>query len=540
MTATQQSPASATRTPIVLVADKLAPAGVALLEQAGLEVRVQQGLSPEELVAAAAEVDGILVRSASKVTEQVMEGAPRLKAVGRAGIGVDNIDVAAATRRGVVVMNTPLANATTTAELAIAHLFGLARHTAKAQASMRAGRWDKASLSGREVTGKTLVVVGLGKIGRIVAERGLGLRMRVLAHDPFLTGPSPIDQVELVDFERALAEADVLSLHVPRTDATLGLIDAAALAKMKPDACLINCARGGLVDEDALVAALDAGRLAGAALDVFATEPLPEDSPLRQVENLLMTPHLGASSSEAQERVSTEIAAQMIDFLTKGEARCAINAPSLTAEQLTHLRPFLQLARRGASMLAQATDEAIEQVEITTRGALAEGDTAAIKLAVIAGLLAPTLDGPVNDVNAEALADERGLRVLEERDRVGRVRGADLQVRVRTTGGQELEVAGTVLLERPRLTRFAGFGVDLVPEGTLLMTRHRDAPGVLAQVASVLGEQGVNIGGLHMSARRPEDDLAIALFTLDRALERAELDALAGLDPLVAARSLVL
>lgn len=542
MNGTTTSSETSTASPIVLVADKLAPEGVELLKNAGLQVRVQQGLSPAELVAAVSDVDGILVRSSSRITADVVEAAPKLKAVGRAGIGVDNIDLTAASQRGVLVMNTPLANATTTAELAVAHLFGLARHTARAQASMNSGRWEKSALVGREVTAKTLAIIGLGKIGRIMADRGLGLRMNVIAHDPFLTGDSPVKGVELVDLDTALAQADFVSIHVPRTDDTTGLFNAEALAKMKSTACLINCARGGLVVEQDLLEALRNGTIAGAALDVFESEPLPDDSPLRELPNLMLTPHLGASSSEAQQRVSTEIAQQMIDFLLHGEARCAVNAPTVSAEEMAVLRPYTQLARRAALMLAQSTEQPIQRVEIIYRGELARQSTAPVRLAVISGLLAPSLDGPVNDVNAEALATERCLHVLEEHDRSSDLVGTALEVRGATTDGHTHAVAGTVFAGQPRLTQFEGFGVDFVPQGNLLLTNHSDEPGVLGLVATWLGDRNINIGGLHMGARQQAAaaDSALALYALNRPLEKQELVELTELSCIFSARSIVL
>jgi len=542
MTGTATTPKTSTATPVVLVADKLAPEGIELLRDAGLTVRVQQGLSPEELVAAATDVDGILVRSASRVTADVIKGAERLKAVGRAGIGVDNIDLGAASRRGVLVMNTPLANATTTAELAIAHLFGLARHTARAQASMSAGKWEKSALVGREVTAKTLAVIGLGKIGRIVADRGLGLRMNVIAYDPFLTGESPIKGVELVDLDTALSRADFITIHVPRTDDTAGLFNAKTMAKMKPSACLINCARGGIVVESDLVEALKSGVIAGAALDVYESEPLAEDSPLRELPNLLLTPHLGASSSEAQQRVSTEIAQQMIDFLLHGEARCAVNAPTVSAEEMAVLRPYAQLARRAALMLAQSTDQPIQRAEVIYRGELAGQSTAPLRLAVISGLLSPSLESPVNDVNADALATERCLHVLELHDKGSSQAGTSLEIRGSTTDGGTHTVAGTVFAGQPRLTQFAGFGVDFVPQGNLLLTHHSDAPGVLGQVATWLGDRQINIGGLHMGARTEDSkaDSALALFSLTRPLKKSELTELTELSSIFTARTISL
>ncbi|MHC5210607.1 MAG: phosphoglycerate dehydrogenase [Planctomycetota bacterium] len=527
--------------PVVLVCDKLDPDGVALLEAAGVEVRVQVGMTPEQILEAAADADGILVRSASKIpAEALAAGAGRLRAVGRAGIGVDNIDVAAASRHGVLVMNTPTANAVTTGELALAHLFALARRIPEADASMKAGRWDKSKLVGAEITGKTLAVFGLGKIGRVVAERALGLQMRVIAHDPFLQGDSPLPGVTLVGFDEALTQADFVSIHVPKGKDTAGLFDADALAKLKPGAYLINCARGGIVDEAALMAALDSGHLAGAALDVYSSEPLAEDSPLRKQAGLTLTPHLGASSDEAQKRVSLEIAQQMADYLLKGEARSAVNAPALTPDQLAVLRPWLSLGRRCGLLLAQTAGEPIARVEIDYVGNLALRPTDAVKLEVIAGLLQPSLDGPVNAVNAGLLATERGLKVLEEKEEQGSEYAALLKIVITTASGSTHSAAGTVFRGEPRLVLFDGFGVDFVPKGDFLLTRHTDAPGVLAQVAGYLGGRNINIAGLHMGAPPEGRRRALALYGISRALTDTELEDLALLPPIAVAQSLSL
>jgi D-3-phosphoglycerate dehydrogenase len=533
-------PDTARRAPVVLVCDKLDPRGVELLQAAGIETRVQVGMSPEQLAEAARDADGILVRSASRIPAEVLSDAPRLKAVGRAGIGVDNIDVAAASRNGVLVMNTPTANAVTTGELALAHLFALARRLPEADASMKAGRWDKSKLVGAEITGKTLAVIGLGKIGRVVAERALGLRMRVVAHDPFLQGDSPVPGVELVPFEKALAEADFVTIHVPKGKETAGLFDRQTLARLKRGACLINCARGGIVVEEDLIEALQSGQLAGAALDVYSSEPLPEDSPLRKAPNLVLTPHLGASSSEAQQRVSIEIAQQMADFLLKGEARGAVNAPALSPDQLAVLRPWLALARRCGLLLAQSAEAPPASVRIAYVGELADRATEAVRREVLAGLLAPSLDGPVNAVNAQLLAGERGLKVLEEHEGAGSEYTALLKIEVTAVGGAAHMAAGTVFRGEPRLVLFDGFGVDFVPQGEMLLTHHRDAPGVLAQVAGLLGRQQVNIGGLHMGSPAGDGGRALALYQISRALSDGELDELRRLPPIERALNLTL
>jgi D-3-phosphoglycerate dehydrogenase len=437
-------------------------------------------------------------------------------------------------------MNTPLANATTTAELALAHIMSLARHLPAAQASMRDGKWDKAALVGREITGKTLVVVGLGKIGRILAERALGLAMDVIAFDPFLTGDCPVPGVKLVGFEEALERADFISIHVPKSNETVGMFGREAMQRMKTNACLINCARGGIVVESDLVEALNAGEIAGAALDVFVTEPLPAESPLRTAPNLHLTPHLGASSSEAQKRVSTEIARQMVDYLLHDEARCALNAPTVSPEDLETLRPYMRLGRRTALMLAQVADLPIVKVQITYAGDLVNHGTDPIRLSVLSGLLSPALDSPVNAVNAEMVAAERGLAVLEERSHKASKFSSLLELHVTTADGVEHTIAGTVSNGEPRLALFEGFGVDFVPEGHLLLTRHYDAPGVLGLVATWLGKRGVNIGGLHMTAPKQGSDSALALYETNRRLTRQELVELSELEPIIASRSITL
>jgi len=527
--------------PIVLVCDSLDPDGLALLAGAGFEVRVQTGLNPAQIAEAARDVDAILVRSTSKVNAEILAGCKRLRVVGRAGIGVDTIDVPAASRHGVLVMNTPAANAVSAGELALAHLFALARKLPAADASMKAGRWEKAALTGTEITGKTLAVVGLGKIGRVVAERGLGLSMRVVAYDPFLRGPSPLAGVALVDLDTALAEADFLTLHVPGGKDTASLIGAAQLARMKRGGFLINCARGGIVDEAALIAALESGHLGGAALDVFSTEPLPADSPLRRAKNIHLTPHLGASSEEAQKRVSVEICQQLIDFLQRGEARGAVNAPLLSPEALEVLRPYITLGQRCGLLLAQEAGPAPGAVRIRYCGDLAQRPVDAVRLAVLAGLLAPSLDGPVNVVNAGLLAAERGMTVLEERELAGSGYASLLRVSVTAADGSEHTVAGTAFRGQPRLVEFAGFGVDFVPQGELLLTRHRDAPGVLGLVASWLGARGINIGGLHMGAPGSgRGEHALALYQISRPLGADELGELRKLAPIVSAQGLSL
>lgn len=526
--------------PKVLVCDRLDAAGIQILQAAGLNVEERVGLSPEQLRKFAGDVEAILVRSATKIDVTMIQSCPRLRVIGRAGTGVDNIDLAAATRSGVLVMNTPEANATTTAELALAHIFALARHIPAADRSMRAGRWEKSDLVGTEITGKTLAVIGMGRIGRIVAQKALGIGMKVIAFDPYLTAKSPVPGVELVSWDEALEGADSISIHVPKNKDTVGMFDRTAFEMMKPTAFLINCSRGGIVVESDLVSALEQGEIAGAALDVFDVEPLPEDSPLRRVDRLVITPHLGASSGEAQRRVSVEICEQLVDYLCSGDPRGAVNAPALSIEALARLRPYLILARRLGLLLAQSTDEPLVRVEISYAGDLAREKTDSLRIAVMAGLLAPSLDRPVNEVNAPVIAAERGLKILEERTERGSGFTSLLDVKGFTAQGRSHRVSGTVFRNKPRLVRFDRFGVDFVPDGEMLLTKHRDAPGVLGLVATWLGERGVNIGGLHMGEADGEEDSALALYQINRALTADEEVELAELAPIISARSISL
>lgn len=537
-TSPSSSTASATRTPVVLVADKMDPAGVAILEEAGIEARVQTGLSPEDLAAAAQDVDGILVRSASKVTADIIAAAPRLRAVGRAGIGVDNVDADAATEHGVVVMNTPTGNTTTTAELAVALLCALARHIPRADRSVRGGSWKKKALVGSELTGKTLGVVGMGRIGRIVAERGLGLKMNVLASDPYLTSTgagSPLPAVELVELETLLAAADFVTLHVPKLDSTRNLLSRERIGLMKPGARLINAARGGVVDEVALLEALDEGRLAGAALDVLADEPPSADHPLLHRDDVIVTPHLGASSAEAQRNVAVDIANQIADFLSEGVAHNAVNAPAVSAQTLGEIAPYVLLTEKIGSFLAQRLVEPTKKLELTLSGEIAGADHRHVPLALLVGVLRHGQDAGVNFVNAPLIARERGIRLLIDQDEEASGYPSQVKVRASSRGGEATHlVCGTVFGRTPKFVRVDHMHVDLEPRGRILITRHADRPGVLGMLGTVLGAHGVNIRRVELGPP-PETDpdgLASAFLSLDAEPAAAVLDELTALEPM--------
>ncbi len=500
----------------VLVSDKLAPEGLALLEAAeGIEVDVKPGLAPEDLLGIIAQYDGLAIRSGTKVTAQVIEAARKLKVVGRAGIGVDNVDLSAATKRGILVMNTPEGNVVTTAEHAISLMCSLTRNIPKATASVKAGRWEKSKLQGRELFGKTLGVVGLGNIGKIVASRGLGLQMKVVAFDPFVTKARAQQLgVELLELDALLASADYVTLHVPLTDKTRGLIGEAALSKMKRGAFLINAARGGLVDERAVCASLDAGHLAGAAFDVYEKEPPDADHPLLQQPNVVLTPHLGASTSEAQVNVSVSVAQQIIDYLSGGVIKNAINAPAVSKDLLDQVGPYLHLASKLGRMAGQLHRGNVESVRIKLAGAStempAEIPTAPIRAALLVGLLETALGRDVNPVSANVMAEERGIEVSDERTtQVGDFRKA---LTVEVQGEGRTQITGTLFgADDARIVMVEDFRLEIVPKGYVLLTEHTDQPGIIGRIGTVLGDAGINIARLNLSKKSDTSEAHAAL-----------------------------
>lgn len=531
------SPAQAHR---ILVSDPLDEAALTVFREHGLEPTVRTGLPPEELLTAVADIEALVVRSGTKVTREVLEAAPNLRVVGRAGIGVDNVDCKAATERGVVVMNTPTGNATTTAEHAIALLVSLARHIPRADRCVRTGQWKaKKQLIGTELTGKTLGVVGFGRIGRLVAQRAQGLAMKVVAHDPYLdpaTGSGEPD-IELLALDGLLARADFVTLHVPLTDATRGLLSWEQFARIRPGARVINASRGGIVDEEALLDALVDGRVAGAALDVFETEPPPDDHPLLARDDVVLTPHLGASSAEAQHKVAVDIAHQVADFLHHGVAQNAVNAPALAAAELRELGPYIDLAERCGSFLAQRTDGPIRKIELTVAGAITERDIGHLRLAVLVGVLRATLDQGVNFVNAPILAKERGIRILESTDSEPYFVHGQIKVRASARGGEDSHVvAGTVFGREPRFVRIDDVHLDLAPQGPLLLTKHSDVPGVVGALGTVLGKHGINIRRVELGPPVIDGGHAAGFLSLYERPGPDVLGELSALDPIEEAR----
>jgi D-3-phosphoglycerate dehydrogenase / 2-oxoglutarate reductase len=519
--------------PKVLISDKLSPAAIEIFRRRGIEVDFKPGLSAPELRAIIAPYDGLAVRSATKVTRELLEAAPNLKVVGRAGIGVDNVDVTSASARGVVVMNTPYGNAITTAEHAIAMMFALARQIPEASASTKAGKWEKNRFMGVELFGKTLGLIGCGNIGSIVADRAVGLKMKVVAFDPFLSEKRALELgVEKVELNELLERADFVTLHTPLTEQTRNILSRENLAKLKRGTRVINCARGGLVDEQALYEALASGHLAGAALDVFEVEPATE-SPLFALDTVVCTPHLGAATAEAQENVALQVADQMADYLLTGAVSNAINMPSVTAEEAPRLKPYMELARLLGSMagqLTQARDGALRAIRVEYEGHVAELNRRPLTAAALAGVLGPLL-GAVNMVNAPIVARERGIEVAETvHERRGDYASL-LRVTV-VTDGYERSVAGTLVGEaRPRLVEIKGIAVEADFAPDMLYVTNQDKPGFIGRFGMVLANAGINIATFHLGRAAQGGD-AICLVSLDAPMPEPVLAELRSL-PLV-------
>lgn len=520
----------------VLVCDKLAPEGLEILKKAaGLEVEVKTKLPKEELLQAVRGVEAIVVRSATKITQEVVDAADRLKVVGRAGIGFDNIDIEAATKRGVVVMNTPEGNVATTAEHALSMLCSLARRIPQATASVKAGKWERERFMGVELQGKTLGIVGVGRIGGAFAERARGLKMNVLAFDPYLTRErAQALGITLVTLDDLLAQSHFITVHTPLTDETRGLLGVEALKKVRPGVLIVNCARGGVVDEEALAAAIREGRVGGAALDVFVKEPPGADHPLLKLDQVICTPHLGASTEEAQLNVAIAVAQQIADYLLRGIVRNAVNLPALGPEEYVRVRPFLDLADRLGRFLAQLHPHPVVSVEIELSGEAAAFDPRPITSSALRGLLAPALGPGVNVVNAPVLARDRGIRVNETKTTEPSDFTNRVALRVRTEGG-EGRIAG-VLFGRtePRIVLLDEFELEAVPAGNILVLNNWDRPGVLGAVGSLLGTAGVNIAGMQMGRDRPGGK-AISLVQIDTPMDRAVLERLTQIPNIIAA-----
>jgi len=513
--------------PKVLISDKMSPLAEQTFKERGVEVDFKPGLSKEELIAIIGDYDGLAIRSSTKVTPNVLKAAKKLKVIGRAGIGVDNIDVAAATAGGVVVMNTPFGNSITTAEHAIAMMMALARQIPEANASTHAGKWEKSRFMGMEITGKTLALIGCGNIGSVVAERALGLKMKVIAYDPFLAVERAADLgIIKVELDDLFARADVISLHTPLTDQTRGIIGTEAFAKMKDGVRIVNCARGGLIDEAALLVALDNGKVAGAALDVFAEEPAKEN-PLFGHEAVICTPHLGASTSEAQVNVALQVADQMADYLVNGGITNALNMPSLSAEEAPKLKPYMALAEQIGGFAGQITETGLKRVVIEYEGHVSTLNTSPLTAVVLEGLLSPLMSS-VNMVNAPVVAKERNIQITEvKHDREGDYHTL-IRLTVETENG-ERTVAGTLFGNgAPRLVDVDGVRLEAELAPDMLYVVNDDKPGFIGALGSLLGYNGVNVATFALG-RRVEGEEAVALVAVDQPLKDIVLDQVAAL-----------
>ena len=513
----------------IYVADKIADEGVEFLKnQPGLEVDFTTGLNETEACEHIREADAVIVRSATSIRGDILEAGINLKVIGRAGIGVDNIDIPAATERGIVVLNTPDANATTTAELAIAHMMSLSRHLPFADQSIRNGKWERSSFMGAELSGKTLGVVGFGTIGRIVASRGFGLNMNVVAYDPFVTDEIFAEaSVTPMDIEQLLECADFVTLHCPLIEQTKNLISRERLAIMKSNARLINCARGGLIDEDALFEALDNGRLAGAALDVYENEP-PTDSPLLKLDNIVFTPHLGASTEEAQTAVGVEIAKQIAIFLKSGEAINAINMPRIATEEASTLKPYQEIASKLGQLLALMSPSAIKQLEISLHGQIASCDSHPVAVEALVGLLQYSLSIPVNQVNAVYLAKRQGIALTESRSEATHDYISMVSVKAKFDK-EDITLSGTLINDKyPRLIQINDYQIEATLSGNLLITRHSDQPGVVGALGILLGEENINISTMQVGVKDGSDE-AIAILGISQLLSEDTLNAVADI-----------
>jgi D-3-phosphoglycerate dehydrogenase len=521
----------------VLALDNLQQVGIDVFVREGIEVDVKGKLTPEELAAVISNYDAVVVRGATKATAASFENATRIKVIGRAGSGTDNIDKAAATKKGVVVMNTPGGNTVTTGEHAIALMLALARQIPQATASMKGGKWEKSKFMGTELTDKVLGVVGLGAIGKVVAERALGLKMVVVGYDPYVSKEDAGRLgVEMATLDELYRRSDFITYHTPLTPETKGMINGVAIAKMKDGVFLVNCARGALVNEADLLAALQSGKVKGAALDVFAAEPPPTDLPLLAHPNVILTPHLGASTTEAQEKVAVLIAEQICDFLKKGSIRNSVNFPSVAGELLPTLKPFFTLGERLGAFHGQQLAVPVKEIRVEYVGEVGKLATAPVTISVLKGLLQYQTE-EVNLVNARLVAEERGIKVVESKVPKAEEYASLVRV-VAVTEQGESSVSGTVFAGHPRVVKIDQFPIEAELSGGILMLSNQDVPGVVGRVGTFLGEKGINIAGLQLG-RREVGGTAVSLINVDNAVPETVLAQLRKLPNITAARYLV-
>jgi len=518
----------------VLIADSISGEGIDIL-RSHAQVDIKTGLKPEELISTIGDYDALVVRSQTKVSAEVIEAGKRLQVIARAGVGVDNIDVETATQRGIVVVNAPTGNITSAAEHTIALMLSLARHIPQANAVLKSGVWRRSDFMGTEIKDKTLGIIGLGNVGSEVARRARGLQMKLIAYDPFIS----IDharklQVELVPLRQLLKESDFITLHLPLTDSTKGLIGAKELASVKPTARIINCARGGLIDEKALAKAVKEKRVAGAAVDVFSTEPATQ-SVLFEDDNIIVTPHLGASTTEAQATAAKDVAEQVIDVFNGRPARYSVNAPFISAETLSVLAPFMKVASTLGKLASQLAEGQTNAIQIKYEGEISNYDTNALKAAVLGGLLEGISEERINLVNANIVAARRGLAVLEQKEATCENYASLITVEVTTSAGVTT-VAGTVMREESHIVRVNNYWIDIVPTGGyFLFSDHRDRPGLIGAVGKIAGDADINISAMHVSRLKPRGQ-ALMILALDEPLPEEQRQQLLSLPDVYTAK----
>jgi len=507
----------------VLVSDSISEKGLDILKRAGLDVDVRTGMDPEELKKCIGEYHGLIIRSATKVTADLIEAAKNLRVIGRAGSGLDNVDKTAATKKGIVVMNTPGGNTITTAEHTIALMFALARQIPQATASMKAGRWEKKRFMGVELYNKTIGIIGIGNIGRQVAKRALALGMNVIGYDPYLSEDNAKEMgIEKVELSELFKRSDFITIHTPLTAETKNLINRKTIQMMKDGVRIINCARGGIVNEADIYEALRSGKVAGAALDVFEKEP-PGDNPLLTLDNVVCTPHLGAATEEAQENVAIAIAEQVADYLVRGVIRNAVNFPSVPAEQVSKLQPYLTLAERLGGFASQVFEGAVTEITIEYRGEASELNTAPLTIAALKGFLTPILEETVNFVNAPIIAKERGIEVKETKSADAGDYQSMMVFRLKTDG-KENQLSGTLFSRKdPRIVRINSFPVEIIPEGNMLFIYNNDRPGVIGNIGSYLGQCNINIARMHFG-RETAGGRAISVVSIDTPVTEAQIE----------------
>jgi len=529
----------------ILVSDKLSQKGLDILDEArsqGIEYDVKTGMSAEELIAAIPRYEGLVIRSSTKVTAEVIKAARNLKIVGRAGIGVDNVDLTEASKHGIIVMNTPDSNAITTAEHAIAMIMALSRNIPQATASLREGKWEKSRFTGVELMGKTLGVLGLGRIGSRVVKRAIGLEINVIVHDPYMSREA-VEKLgaELVDLDELLRRSDYITIHVPKMPATINLVDEKQFDLMKNGVRIINCARGGIVNEEALYKAIIDGKVAGAALDVFEQEPPPKDHPLLKLDQVICTPHLGAATGEAQEKVAVAVARQMVEFFVRGRIMNAVNVPSLDPEVLTVIRPYLDLAEKLGCFSSQFLEGAVTEVSIKYIGEVAEQDDKALKtltVAALKGLLSPHKEN-VNLVNAPVLARERGIKVTESNTLDTEDFASLIKIDLKTEK-ESGSVAGALFADKePRIVFIDQYRLEAIPSGHMLVFSNRDIPGVIGRIGTIMGNNNINIAGMQLG-RTTLQGMAVAVLNVDSAVPQEVLDKIRALPNIVYAKPIKL